>query len=334
MSAALLPPNRTPLEAATADATTFTADPSAIAKLWSADDCPAALLPWLAWALSVDGWELADTDSERRALIKTSIDLHRHKGTVWAVEEAIKAAGYADAQIIEGLPVLIRNGSVGRSGVELRNRGSWAVFRILLDIGEHKGISATEAARVRAAIERWKPARAHLKDLLYQATTEDAQAIKDSATSLSVELDVADVGVFGLRRNGTTLRNQTTWQIRDGRLNRAALAVRVPWIISGHTRNQQTDTENIALHVSDADSPEIRPIRDGTFKRRHGVFRGVGNAFAADADMAIVVKKSLLRNGKIQRGSWRRDGAISRTGAVHRQPPVRRTGAIIYHMEA
>ncbi|MCL6262175.1 phage tail protein I [Craterilacuibacter sp. RT1T] len=334
MSARLLPPNRTPLEAAVANATDFDADPSVIAKLWSADDCPAALLPWLAWSLSVDGWELADNEAERRALIKTSIDLHRHKGTVWAVEEAIKAAGYADAQIVEGLPILIRNGSVGRSGVELRNRGSWAVFRILLDIGEHKGIGAAEAARVRAAVERWKPARSHLKDLLYQATTSDLQAIKDTSASLSVELDVADVGVFGLRRNGSIRRNQTTQQLRDGILSRNSGAVRVPWIISGLTRNQQTDTANIALQVSDADSPEIRPIRDGGFNRNHCVLRGARNAFAADANMPISMEISLRRSGKIQRGSWRRDGTTGRDGSVRRQPPVRRTGTIIYHMEA
>ncbi|MBI3143824.1 MAG: phage tail protein I, partial [Pseudogulbenkiania sp.] len=88
MSAQLLPPNRTALEAALADILTIDLDPSVIRTLWDSDRCPSSLLPWLAWAVSVDSWELANTDADRRALIRRSIELHRHKGTAWAAEEA------------------------------------------------------------------------------------------------------------------------------------------------------------------------------------------------------------------------------------------------------
>lgn len=35
--------------------------------------------------LGVEGWNLAGTEAARRALLKRAIELHRHKGTPWAV---------------------------------------------------------------------------------------------------------------------------------------------------------------------------------------------------------------------------------------------------------
>lgn len=57
---ALLPTNQTSLEAALAQVMRPSVDPKVIRTLWDADRCPAAFLPWLAWSLAVDGWELAE----------------------------------------------------------------------------------------------------------------------------------------------------------------------------------------------------------------------------------------------------------------------------------
>lgn len=53
------------------------------------DKATEPLLSTLAWQLHIDGlegWELADTDGQKRSLIRTAIESHRHKGTRWAME--------------------------------------------------------------------------------------------------------------------------------------------------------------------------------------------------------------------------------------------------------
>ncbi|MGY6246699.1 phage tail protein I [Bosea thiooxidans] len=67
-------------------------DPVVIETLWDAWRCPAALLPWLAWALSVDVWEDGWAETVKRQAIADSPDYHRIKGTVQAVTTALALA--------------------------------------------------------------------------------------------------------------------------------------------------------------------------------------------------------------------------------------------------
>lgn len=55
------------------------------------DNVDKSALPHLAWQFHIEGWELAETEEEKRALIKKAIELHRYKGTRWAVKEALNA---------------------------------------------------------------------------------------------------------------------------------------------------------------------------------------------------------------------------------------------------
>lgn len=68
-------------------------DPSAIETIWDAWRCPAALLPWLAWALSVDVWDDAWAEPVKRQAIADSPYYHRIKGSVRAVLSALALAG-------------------------------------------------------------------------------------------------------------------------------------------------------------------------------------------------------------------------------------------------
>ncbi|MDI6865811.1 phage tail protein I [Thermodesulfovibrio yellowstonii] len=58
------------------------------------DELSGEVLDYLAWQFHIEGWELADTEKEKRSLIKNAIELHRYKGTRWAVENALIACGY------------------------------------------------------------------------------------------------------------------------------------------------------------------------------------------------------------------------------------------------
>lgn len=68
-------------------------DPSVIETIWDAWRCPAALLPWLAWALSVDVWDDGWAEPVKRQAIADSPDYHRIKGTVQAVNSALGLSG-------------------------------------------------------------------------------------------------------------------------------------------------------------------------------------------------------------------------------------------------
>lgn len=97
----LLPPNATPLEKALAKAGAMPHHPEEIRKLWNHRTCPLQLLPWLAWAWSVDEWDPAWTEGQQRAMVGASIKLHKKKGTVWAVREALLRSGLESVRVIE-----------------------------------------------------------------------------------------------------------------------------------------------------------------------------------------------------------------------------------------
>lgn len=63
-------------------------------------ECPLKLLPYLAWALSVDQWEDSWPENIKRQRCADAMREHRIKGSVESVESAIKGFG-ATAQIKE-----------------------------------------------------------------------------------------------------------------------------------------------------------------------------------------------------------------------------------------
>ena len=90
----LLPPNATPLERALEQALARIEDvPVPVDTLWDPWRCPAELLPWLAWACSVDEWDPDWPEHVKRRVIAAAPDVHRLKGTCAAVERALRAIG-------------------------------------------------------------------------------------------------------------------------------------------------------------------------------------------------------------------------------------------------
>lgn len=144
MTADLLPPNATPQERAITISGTQTRAPGGqvIANLWNPQTCPADLLPWLGFALSVEGWDTNWTEQQKRDAIAASVEVHRVKGTVGAVKRALQAIGY-EVYINE-------------------ETGQPYTFRLQVDISE-KGASDPaiydEAERIALAT---KNARSHL----------------------------------------------------------------------------------------------------------------------------------------------------------------------------
>ncbi len=160
-AATLLPPNATDLERALAQlAAEMTAMPVGISDIKIPSRSPAAFLPHLAWEMSVDEWDPAWTEEVKRAVIEASIDVHRHKGTIWAVRRALTAAGLGDAKIVEQYGDKFHDGTIPRDGSRSRARADhWAEYRVILS----RPMSVHQSAVARRIIISAAPARSRLK---------------------------------------------------------------------------------------------------------------------------------------------------------------------------
>ncbi len=91
--ASLLPLNSTALERAI-EATFVEQTVIPLRTLYNPDTCPLHLLPHLAWAWSVDRWDPAWSEPVKRAAIKASFYIHKHKGTIGALRRVVEPLGY------------------------------------------------------------------------------------------------------------------------------------------------------------------------------------------------------------------------------------------------
>lgn len=161
----LLPPNRSPMEAALAAVSAMGVSTDALRHLWSAKDCIETALPWLSWTLNVNGWSDARSDDARRAMILESITIHRRKGTPWAVRALIRALGFGEVSIIERIGGLNYNGHATYNGDYPHSPlgEAWATYRVVFQ----RPITNNQATRLRALLPTVAPARCHLVGLRY-----------------------------------------------------------------------------------------------------------------------------------------------------------------------
>lgn len=95
MSDRLLPAGSSVLEVAAAEACAkIEAVPVPLRRLWNAQTCPAELLPYLAWAWSVDRWDSGWSEATRRSVVAASEYVHRHKGTIGSIRRVVEPLGY------------------------------------------------------------------------------------------------------------------------------------------------------------------------------------------------------------------------------------------------
>ncbi|WP_145132766.1 MULTISPECIES: phage tail protein I [unclassified Pseudomonas] len=99
--APLLPSNSTPLERQAVQALAqIQRVPIPLRTLYSPDRCPLPLLPYLAWAFSVDRWDSKWTEAAKRAAIRSAYYIHSRKGTIGSLRRVVEPLGYL-IEIIE-----------------------------------------------------------------------------------------------------------------------------------------------------------------------------------------------------------------------------------------
>ncbi|POA21521.1 MULTISPECIES: phage tail protein I [unclassified Pseudomonas] len=89
----LLPLNSTPLELAL-EAANYEDTLIPLRSLYNADTCPEHLLPYLAWAWSVDRWNNSWLPEAKRSAIRSAYDVHARKGTIGSLRRVIEPLGY------------------------------------------------------------------------------------------------------------------------------------------------------------------------------------------------------------------------------------------------
>jgi phage tail P2-like protein len=112
------------------------------------DLAPVNILPWLAWALSVDDWDDGWSEAVRRNVIKASIEVHRKKGTIGALKKALEAFNYENITVEEWFEY----------------GGDPYFFRVFFDVVE-PGFNVGILPQVQKVISSTKNARSHLESL-------------------------------------------------------------------------------------------------------------------------------------------------------------------------
>lgn len=173
----LLPSNATQGERALVDAAVGNL-PVNLVDLWNPDTCPAYLLPWLAWALSIDAWKDYWPVHIKRSRIRNAIAIQRAKGTSQSVRQVVEAFG--------GQVVL-------REWWENTPRTIPHTFDMVLTLTGEGGetASAQYVDDVIAEVSRTKPVRSHF------TFTQGLQAF-------------GGIGVFAAGRAATYRRLQFT----------------------------------------------------------------------------------------------------------------------------
>ena len=89
MTTSLLPPNATGLERALEAGVRAGSVTTPVDVIDVPEICPANLLPWLAWGLSVDSWDGDWSEADKRDAVASSLAFHRLKGTRLSVETVL-----------------------------------------------------------------------------------------------------------------------------------------------------------------------------------------------------------------------------------------------------
>lgn len=194
----MLPPSATAQERALSEAIARLSDvPLLVRESWNPATCPASLLPWLAWALSVDEWDTTWTEQEKRDVIEASLMIHRHKGTIGAVRRALTPLGYL-IDVVEWW--------------EMTPPGEPYTFGIVMGTGS-KPVTADLYDKAERIVLTYKNLRSHLLSLTVKADVR-GKAYAAAATVDGIdttvypyqlpELEIAGIIFFGVAGQDVT----------------------------------------------------------------------------------------------------------------------------------
>lgn len=161
--------------------------------IYNIDTVPVSALQSLAEqfdVLGLKGWALASTEVDKRALIKRAIELHRYKGTVWAIKESLKSIGFDNVTIVE------------------HTGGHWARFTVYL-LNQNVPITNNSIGQVMSMIEEYKNARSVLEAIIMTLNVTDDIQLEDGLADVLEEIKAEDDIIMNgaLFHDGTALHD-------------------------------------------------------------------------------------------------------------------------------
>jgi len=144
--------------------------------IYIVDTCDASLLPYMAEQFDVlgyRGFKLAQTEADQREIIKRAIELHRYKGTEWAVKEALKSIGFADIELV-------------KTGFD-----HWAKFGLRIT---NQSVQLTDNALfdITQMVNEYKRAVCVLEEIRITLQVEDALFVDDVSAAVNREISADD----------------------------------------------------------------------------------------------------------------------------------------------
>lgn len=183
----LLPGNATDLERQAAEALAqIERVPVPIRDLINPDRCPVALLPFLAWAVSVDRWDSRWSESAKRGAIRSSYYIHSRKGTIGALRRVVEPLGYL-IEVVEWF--------------QTEPQGVPGTFAIKVGVS-NEGISEETYQELTWLIDDARPVSRHLTGLAISLETSGSLSIAGGLYD-GDELDIyppaqRDISITGL----------------------------------------------------------------------------------------------------------------------------------------
>lgn len=120
------------------------------------DTCPPEILPWLAWAMSVDVWQDDWSLDTKKAVIRQSVKVHKLKGTIGALRHALAAFSFVTIRIEEWFEY----------------GGDPFTFRVYAKFNE-SGLSLNDANLIYTTIMTTKNLRSHLDAFRVEIETKN-----------------------------------------------------------------------------------------------------------------------------------------------------------------
>lgn len=140
------------------------------------DQVDSRALPLLGKQFDVlgnKGFRLATTDQQKRDILKRAIELHRYKGTVWAVKESLKSIGFRDIILTEHV------------------NGHWARFSLSIE-NQDVILGDAQFADIIAMVEEYKNVRSYLDSVTVSLSTEDIIDIEEDGAYFEEQILAED----------------------------------------------------------------------------------------------------------------------------------------------
>lgn len=201
------------------------------------------------------------------------------------------------------MPEVKYNGQYYYAGTEDYMGGvRWALFKVLIDLGEQKSLTIEDINKIQAVINEYKNVRSHLKEISFQMSVVDEFNDFIDAIMTIITASYDDILPWGLRYDGSISHNQAIQRIYSGVIKYNGQTKYDEWLITGKKYDTEWDIlDTIFSNYIAEDTVQIDPRYDG--KLIYTGFRyGSDTPHVIDGALTLTITKHIRHDGKYNYG--------------------------------